>query len=151
MPSRPMSKSAGRLERSRAARDVACTFAMAAVSIAALLSDGARARLSGMLRDSLSLQGDARRLQHEFSVAAHFSQHGWDTSPLTSAHVQAQELAAKYGVTVEPPADRPWVSAISWSLIRLASCGASDRRKRRAPELPESASCADRWRLRVGW
>ena len=24
------------------------------------------------------------------------------------SHVQAQGLAAKYGVTVEPPADRPW-------------------------------------------
>ena len=57
---------------------VACTFAIAAVGIAALLSSSARARLVGMLRDSLSLQGDARRLQHEFSVAAHFSQHEWD-------------------------------------------------------------------------
>jgi len=56
----------------------ACTFAIAAVSVSRCLSEDANTRLSGMVRQGLSLQGDARRLQHEFAVAAHFAKNGWD-------------------------------------------------------------------------
>lgn len=58
----------------------ACTFANAAVSISRVLSPRARDRMVGMVRKSLTLQNDARELQHEFTVAAHFSHNGWDVT-----------------------------------------------------------------------
>src|SRR4051794_20198866 len=42
-------------------------------------------------------------------------------------HVHRSGLAAKYGVKVGPPEDRPWASVISWSSIRPACCGASGK------------------------
>jgi hypothetical protein len=56
----------------------ACTFANAAVSVSRCLTGAARDRLAGMVWQGLGLDGDARRLQHEFTVAAHFAKNGWD-------------------------------------------------------------------------
>jgi catechol 2,3-dioxygenase-like lactoylglutathione lyase family enzyme len=42
-------------------------------------------------------------------------------------HVEAQGIAAKYGVKTEPPEDRPWAYATSCLSIRPESCGASAR------------------------
>jgi len=55
----------------------ALEFAASAVEISQQLSPEGRTRLSGMIRDNLSVSGDARRLQHEFTVAAHFARKGW--------------------------------------------------------------------------
>lgn len=60
----------------------ACTFALAAVSLADVLSEKGKARLSGMLRHALSVDGDARRLDHELGAAAHFTLNGWDVTPI---------------------------------------------------------------------
>lgn len=56
----------------------ACTFAASIVELAKALSEKGRNRLLGMVRDGLTLDGDARRLQHELTATAHFSLRGWD-------------------------------------------------------------------------
>jgi hypothetical protein len=73
-------KATGRVPMPRKSTNIyaACTFAASAVALSKQLSWKARDRLIGMVRDNLSLDGDSRRLQHELTVAAHFSQHGWD-------------------------------------------------------------------------
>jgi hypothetical protein len=80
----------------------ACTFAIMAVEIAKVLSPKARDRLVGMIRHSLGLDGDARALQHEFTVVAHLAQRGWDFEFTDLEHGGgADYIVRKSGVEVE--------------------------------------------------
>ena len=80
----------------------ACIFAATAVDIARQLSPDGRNRLAGMIRDNLGLAGDLRRLQHEFTVAAHFAQRGWDLEFVDmEGRGQHDYLARKLGLEVD--------------------------------------------------
>jgi hypothetical protein len=69
------------------------------------------------------------------------------------SHVQVQGLVAKYGVYVEPLADRRGASAISRSLIRPGYCGALGKTLPkhigRLPELWKDGRGTAIWQLRV--